>query len=251
MVTGCKLGGTEGSAQPLCLAYSSDGTRLIGLLQVARATGVPLISSMPCRSGMLKTQMGSGIVPNEMQLIRRHSASLVPNVTHEKPEHSIHTTTMHVIGSSACLLACLTEWCTDTGSMRGHLELAQLEAQSPRGPAQQAQRAGHRAAPAGTWLGEPCWNSSHLARSATTTMYRVPQPGGAAKSMAMPVRLCLCPLDNITWLHTYLVSVLLASQVEVLQQRWERGCGFCQLLAPEVSHGLSLSRWQLTCCRLS
>ena len=34
LLTGCKLGGTEGSVQPLCLAYSSDGSRLIGLLQV-------------------------------------------------------------------------------------------------------------------------------------------------------------------------------------------------------------------------
>ena len=37
LLTGCKLGGTEGSVQPLCLAYSSDGSRLIGLLQVRQA----------------------------------------------------------------------------------------------------------------------------------------------------------------------------------------------------------------------
>ena len=34
LVTGCKLGGTDGNWQPVRMAYSLDGSKLIGLLQV-------------------------------------------------------------------------------------------------------------------------------------------------------------------------------------------------------------------------
>ena len=32
-MTGCKLGGTDGSVHPVCMAYTLDGGKLIALLQ--------------------------------------------------------------------------------------------------------------------------------------------------------------------------------------------------------------------------
>ena len=49
LITGCKLGGTDGSLHPVRIAYSLDGGKLVALLQVCQpAICSSKISLQPC-----------------------------------------------------------------------------------------------------------------------------------------------------------------------------------------------------------